>query len=106
MALADADGKPQCSYKGDKPGFLRALDDHNIAFAAYDGNGMFLSVDDLLGNPRVGLLFIDFLNQRPLRLNGLARMDPADPLVRYAEAQLIIRVRITEIFPNCPRCGT
>lgn len=104
LATADADGKPQCSYKGGEPGFVRAVDDHTVAFPAYDGNGMFLSMGNLLANPRVGLLFIDFINQRRLRLNGVASMDPADPLLReYAEAQLIIRVRITEVFPNCPR---
>jgi predicted pyridoxine 5'-phosphate oxidase superfamily flavin-nucleotide-binding protein len=104
LATADADGKPQCSYKGGAPGFVRVLDDHTIAFPAYDGNGMFLSFGNLLANPCVGLLFIDFINQRRLRLNGVASIDPADPLVQeYAEAQLIVRVRITEVFPNCPR---
>src|SRR5689334_12048950 len=104
IATADADGKPQCSYKGGEPGFVRVLDDRTIAFPAYDGNGMFLSLGNLLANPRVGLLFIDFVNQRRLRLNGVASMDPDDSLLReYAEAQLVIRVRITEVFPNCPR---
>jgi predicted pyridoxine 5'-phosphate oxidase superfamily flavin-nucleotide-binding protein len=104
MATADADGKPQCSYKGGDPGFVRVLDDRTIAFPAYDGNGMFLSLGNLLANPRVGLLFVDFVNQRRLRLNGVASMDPDDSLLReYAEAQLVIRVRITEVFPNCPR---
>jgi hypothetical protein len=104
LATADADGKPQCSYKGGEPGFVRVLDDHTIAFPAYDGNGMFLSLGNLLANPHVGLLFIDFVNQRRLRLNGVASLDDADPLVRdYAEAQLIVRVRITDVFPNCPR---
>jgi uncharacterized protein len=104
LATADADGKPQCSYKGGEPGFVRALDDRTIAFPVYDGNGMFLSLGNLLANPHVGLLFIDFVNQRRLRVNGVASMDPADPLLgEYAEAQLVIRVRITEVFPNCPR---
>ena len=104
LATADADGKPQCSYKGGEPGFVRALDDHTIAFPTYDGNGMFLSLGNLLANPHVGILFIDFVNQRRLRLNGVASLDAADPLLRdYAEAQLIVRVRITDVFPNCPR---
>src|SRR5689334_24113978 len=71
LATADADGKPQCSYKGGEPGFVRPLDEHTLAFPAYDGNGMFLSLGNLLANPRVGLLFIDFVEQRRLRLNGL-----------------------------------
>jgi predicted pyridoxine 5'-phosphate oxidase superfamily flavin-nucleotide-binding protein len=104
LATADADGKPQCSYKGGDPGFVRVVDERTIAFPVYDGNGMFLSVGNLLANPHVGLLFIDFTRQHRLRLNGLASIDPADPLLsEYPEAQRIVRVRATQIFPNCPR---
>ena len=104
LATADADGKPQCSYKGGDPGFVRVLDEHTIAFPAYDGNGMFLSMGNLLANPRVGLLFVDFVNQRRLRFNGVASIDPADPVLdTYPEAQFVVRVQATEVFPNCPR---
>jgi hypothetical protein len=49
-------------------------------------------------------LFVDFTNQRRLRLNGMSSIDLADPLLRdYAEAQLVVRVRVTELFNNCPR---
>ena len=104
LATADADGRPQCSYKGGDPGFVRVLDEHTIAFPNYDGNGMYLSMGNALVNPHVGLLFIDFENQRRLRLNGEASIDPADPLLAdYPEAQFIVRVRAREIFGNCPR---
>lgn len=104
LATADADGKPQCSYKGGDPGFVRVLDEHTIAFPAYDGNGMFLSMGNLLANPHVGLLFVDFVKQRRLRFNGVASIDPADPVLdAYPEAQFVVRVHATEVFPNCPR---
>ena len=104
LATADANGKPQCSYKGGDPGFVRIVDEHTIAFPSYDGNGMFLSAGNLVANPQVGLLFVDFINPRRLRLNGVASIDPGDPILRdYHEAQLVIRVSITELFPNCPR---
>jgi predicted pyridoxine 5'-phosphate oxidase superfamily flavin-nucleotide-binding protein len=104
VATADAEGKPQCSYKGGDPGFVRVVDEHTIAFPAYDGNGMFLSMGNLLANPHVGLLFVDFVNQHRLRFNGVASIDPADPVLDdYPEAQFVVRVRATEVFPNCPR---
>src|SRR3954466_9396833 len=68
LATADAGGRPQCSYKGGEPGFVRVLDEHAIAFPNYDGNGMYLSMGNALVNPHVGLLFIDFVSQRPSRL--------------------------------------
>jgi predicted pyridoxine 5'-phosphate oxidase superfamily flavin-nucleotide-binding protein len=106
LATADAQGRPQCSYKGGAPGFVRIVDEHTIAFPVYDGNGMFLSAGNLAVNPHVGLLFIDFVSERPsrLRLNGIASVVSDDELLAdYPEAQFVVRVRVVEIFPNCPR---
>jgi predicted pyridoxine 5'-phosphate oxidase superfamily flavin-nucleotide-binding protein len=104
LATADAEGRPQCSYKGGDPGFVRVLDERTLAFPSYDGNGMYLSAGNTLVNPHVGLLFIRFDLQRRLRVNGLASVADDDPLLReYPEAQLVWRVQATEVFPNCPR---
>jgi predicted pyridoxine 5'-phosphate oxidase superfamily flavin-nucleotide-binding protein len=104
IATADADGRPNCSYKGGEPGFVCVLDEHTIAFPNYDGNGMFLSFGNAVVNPSVGLLFISFERQRRLRLNGEATLHDDDQLLAaYPEAQFIVRVRAREVFPNCPR---
>lgn len=106
LATCDAEGRPQCSYKGGDPGFVRVLDDRTLAFPSYDGNGMFLSLGNVAVNPRVGMLFIDFTAARPsrLRVNGTASIDRADPLLAsYPGAQLVVRVQTSEVFPNCPR---
>jgi uncharacterized protein len=104
LATSDEDGQPQSSYKGGDPGFVRVLDEHTIAFPNYDGNGMYLSMGNALVNPKVGLLFIDFEGRKRLRLNGIASVDENDPLhADYPEAQFVVRVRATEVFPNCPR---
>ena len=104
LATADENGQPQSSYKGGDPGFVRVLDEHTIAFPNYDGNGMYLSMGNALVNPKVGLLFIDFEGRKRLRLNGIASVDENDPLrSEYPEAQFVVRVRATEVFPNCPR---
>jgi len=104
LATADAEGRPQCSYKGGEPGFVRVLDPHTIAFPLYDGNGMYLTAGNALANPHVGLLFIDFERRRRLRLNGVATVADDDPLLaEFPEAQLVVRVRAREVFPNCPR---
>ena len=105
IATTDEEGRPQCSYKGGEPGFVRVLDDTTIAFPIYDGNGMYLTAGNLVTTKNVGLLFIDFEGRKRMRLNGVASVDDGDPLlVDYPEAQLIVRVSATEVFPNCPRC--
>ena len=104
LATADEQGRPNCSYKGGEPGFVRVVDEHTIAFPNYDGNGMYLSMGNLLANPHVGLLFIDFEMGHRMRLNGVASVDEDDPLLaEYPEAQFIVRVRARQVFPNCPR---
>ncbi|HWQ02253.1 MAG TPA: pyridoxamine 5'-phosphate oxidase family protein [Gaiellaceae bacterium] len=104
IATADSEGRPQCSYKGGDPGFVRVLDDATIAFPVYDGNGMYLTAGNVLVNPNVGLLFIDFERRRRMRLNGTASISEDDPLLAdYPEAQMMVRVAASEVFPNCPR---
>jgi predicted pyridoxine 5'-phosphate oxidase superfamily flavin-nucleotide-binding protein len=104
LATADAAGHPDCSYKGGMPGFLRVLDANTLAFPDYDGNGMFKSLGNLLVNPHVGLLFIDFEHPDRMRINGTATIHDDDPLLsEYPGAQVIVRVHAEQIFPNCPR---
>ncbi|MEX2246371.1 MAG: pyridoxamine 5'-phosphate oxidase family protein [Dehalococcoidia bacterium] len=104
LATADDQGRPNCSYKGGEPGFVRAVDEHTVAFPNYDGNGMYLSMGNVVANPHVGMLFIDFEHQHRMRINGEASIDDDDPLMaEYPEAQFIVRVRVREVFPNCPR---
>jgi len=64
----------------------------------------FRSLGDARDNPHVGLLFVDWTAPRRLRVNGEAAVSDADPLLGdYPGAQLIVRVRARQIFPNCPR---
>jgi uncharacterized protein len=104
LATTDEAGQPSCSYKGGEPGFVRVVDPLTLAFPNYDGNGMFLSMGNVVRHPRVGMLFIDFERQRRLRLSGEAGISMDDPLLAdYPEAQFIVRVAVARVFPNCPR---
>jgi predicted pyridoxine 5'-phosphate oxidase superfamily flavin-nucleotide-binding protein len=104
LSTIDHLGRPTVSYKGGDPGFVRVLDNRTIAFPCYDGNGMFYSMGNLLGTSQVGMLFISFEKPHRLRVQGNASIDDNDPLLKeYAEAQLVVRVAVTEIFRNCPR---
>jgi predicted pyridoxine 5'-phosphate oxidase superfamily flavin-nucleotide-binding protein len=104
LATCDHRGLPTCSYKGGDPGFVRVLDEKWLAFPNYDGNGKFQSMGNLLKNPNVGMLFVDFEGQQRLRLQGIASiLDDDELLSEYPEAQFMIRVQATEVYTNCPR---
>ena len=53
------------------------LDATTLAWGDYDGNGQFRSLGNLLVNPHVGLLFVDFAQPRRLRVNG-RELKPSD----------------------------
>src|SRR4051812_21353507 len=104
LASADAQGRPDCSYKGGDPGFVRVVEADTLAFPSYDGNGMFKTLGNISVNPYVGVLFIDFQALKRLRVNGRASLHFEDPLkAEYPGAQAIVRVHAEHIFPNCPR---
>jgi uncharacterized protein len=105
IATADAEGRPDCSFKGGAAGFVRVTGSAELAFPDYDGNGMFKSLGNLLVNPNVGLLFIGMTDKpQRLRVNGTATVSRDDPLlVETLGAQLIVRVAARIMFPNCPR---
>ena len=108
LATADAAGRPDCSFKGGDPGFVRVVAPDLLVFPDYDGNGMFKSLGNIRANPHVGLLFIAMgvPEERPqrLRVNGTAEVSADDPLLSgLSGGQLLVRARPTHIFPNCPR---
>jgi predicted pyridoxine 5'-phosphate oxidase superfamily flavin-nucleotide-binding protein len=105
LATADANGHPDCSFKGGAPVFVRVTGPSELSFPDYDGNGMFKSLGNLAVNPHVGLLFIAMHdNPKRLRVNGEARISRDDPLLKEIPgAQMIVRVTARAIFPNCPR---
>jgi hypothetical protein len=65
---------------------------------------MYLSMGNVAGNGRVGMLFIDLSSPKRLRVNGAARIEAAESVApRFPEAQFVVIVSIREVFPNCPR---
>lgn len=104
LATVDNTGQPTCSYKGGDPGFVSVVDEQTLAFPNYDGNGMYLSMGNLAETRAVGMLFIDFEQQRRMRVDGIATIHFDDELLaRYPGAQFIVRVEARKIYPNCPR---
>ena len=93
LATVDDEGRPDVSYKGGVPGFVRCVSDAALEFPTYDGNGQFRSLGNILVNPNVSLLFIDFESPNRLRIQGHALLGD----------DLVVHVDIDQIWPNCPR---
>ena len=104
LATVDPDGWPDVSYKGGRPGFVRVLDAATLTFPSYDGNGMFRSLGSIQAEPRVALLFVDFGRPDRMRVQGRATVSDDPALVASFEgADLVVRVEVDRVWPNCPR---
>ena len=105
LATADADGTPQCSYKGGEPGFVRVLDEHDARVPELRRQRDVPLARATWSRTRASACSSSTsTGQKRLRLNGIASIDDDDPLLaEYPRAQCVVRVRATEVFPNCPR---
>jgi hypothetical protein len=79
------------------------VEDNELVFPCYDGNGMFLSMGNIAAEPKVGLLFMDFERPRRLRVQGLARLDEGAARETFPGALFLVRIAPLQIFVNCPR---
>ena len=104
LSTVDHRGFPTCSHKGGDPGFVKVLDGRHLVFPSYDGNGMYLSMGNIAGQGKVGMLFMDFETPHRIRLQGTATLERDAALVKlYPGADLVVRVEVEETFQNCPR---
>jgi predicted pyridoxine 5'-phosphate oxidase superfamily flavin-nucleotide-binding protein len=115
--LATSDGQGQCdsTFRAGPPGFLHVLDDGTLAYPEYRGNGVMASLGNIRENPHVGLLMIDFSEDRiGLHINGRARLVPdgdmrrshpdlpVDPLPGR-RPQMWVEVEVEEAYIHCSK---
>ncbi|MGB7838603.1 MAG: pyridoxamine 5'-phosphate oxidase family protein [Terrimicrobiaceae bacterium] len=77
MATVSETGWPYIQHRGGRPGFLRVVDPHTLAFADYRGNRQLLSTGNLAANDRVSLFLMDYPRRERLKILGHARVTDA-----------------------------
>lgn len=92
--------------RGDRPGFVRVLDDATIAIPDWPGNNRLDSITNIIENPAVGLLFLIPGVDESLRVNGQAEVSTApDLLARWDTAgkrpRSALVVKVQEAFLHC-----
>ena len=108
LATSGADGRADCSPRGDPPGFVAVLDERTVLLPDRRGNNRTDSLRNILENPHVGLLFMIPGANETLRLNGRAMLtadpDRLEPLAvngRAPRSGLLIEVE--EVFLQCTK---
>src|SRR5262249_21198160 len=86
---ASRDGQPYIQHRGGPPGFLHVPDERTIAFADFAGNRHYITLGNLVENPRAHLFLLDYATAQRIKVWGEAR------LVEDDDAQ------ITRLMPDC-----
>jgi uncharacterized protein len=108
LGTADAEGNLDVSPKGDGPGFAAVENDTTLLIPDRPGNKLLYSLENILANPHVGILFMVPGTDETLRVNGTAKLTN-DPVIlerlaaRGKTAQLAIRVSVRECFFHCAK---
>lgn len=106
MATSDEEGRCDASPKGDRPGFVKVLDDRTVLIPDRLGNNRVDSLQNIVANPHLGLIFFLPGYQETLRINGRARIS-SDPELLGATAhagkqpKTVIVVSVEEAYMHC-----
>ncbi|MGZ4428218.1 MAG: MSMEG_1061 family FMN-dependent PPOX-type flavoprotein [Nocardioidaceae bacterium] len=108
LATASDQGDCDVSPRGDKPGSVLVLDDATIAIADRPGNRRVVSLEHIVSNPHVGLLFVIPGRGETLRVNGRATLVHHPifaPRMRVdgVAPELAIVIEIEEIYLHCTK---
>jgi len=104
LSTVNGNGEPTVSYKGGDVGTVRVIDNTTLAFPAYDGNGMFLSMGNIADTAKIGMLFIDFETPNRVRVQATASFSTDDELMSaYPGAIGVVRATVDQVFVNCAR---
>jgi PPOX class probable FMN-dependent enzyme len=108
LGTSGPDGRCDVSPKGDRPGFVLALDETTLVIPDRPGNKRLDSLQNILANPHVGLLFLIPGMDETLRVNGTAELVLDDDILERLAVDgkrpvLGILVHVEEAFLHCAR---
>jgi predicted pyridoxine 5'-phosphate oxidase superfamily flavin-nucleotide-binding protein len=103
IATADGHGECDCSFRAGPPGCVQVLDAWTLRYPEYRGNGVMASLGNILENPHVGMVFVDFDQERiGLHINGTARIVEAeDGNGGRPRVERWVEVRVQEAYIHC-----
>ncbi|HRH76286.1 MAG TPA: pyridoxamine 5'-phosphate oxidase family protein [Cellvibrionaceae bacterium] len=113
QATVGENGWPYVQHRGGPAGFVKVFDERTLGYADFRGNRQYISVGNLNANDRISLIFMDYAQQRRLKIWGHAQLvheqdNPQlinalkDPAYRApVERAVIIQVEAYEW--NCPQ---
>lgn len=108
IATSNKAGRCDVSPKGDPAGFVQVLSDKHLAIPDRPGNARLDSIENILENPQIGLLFVIPGTKETLRINGKAVITQDEAILDRATIDgkrptLAIGVEVQEAFIHCAK---
>ena len=115
IATSDSSGECDGSFRAGPAGFIRVLDDQTLAYPEYRGNGVMASLGNVLQNPHIGILLVDFSRDLiGLHVNGdasiitperMAELDGDRPEGGPSGRRPVqwVLVQVTEAYVHCSK---
>ncbi len=108
MATASRTGRCDCSPKGGPPGFVSVLDDHRLLIPDATGNRRVDSLQNMLENPHLGLVFLIPGMGETLRINGTVQLTRDPELLAGLQtggrpAALALVVEVEQVYLHCAK---
>ncbi|MEM0942433.1 MAG: pyridoxamine 5'-phosphate oxidase family protein [Pseudomonadota bacterium] len=111
LATVNAEGQPYIQHRGGPRGFLKPVGERRLAFADFAGNRQYISLGNLVDNPKVALFLMDYANSYRIKIWGSARIVEDDPELMAQLSDPAYRGRVERAFVidleawdvNCPQ---
>ena len=108
LATTDREGHPDVSPKGDGPGFVSIEPDGALLIPERKGNKLIFTLQNILANPQVALIFLVPGTEETLRVHGRAELIADAETLRLLSARgqpalLAIRVQVERCFFHCAK---
>ncbi|MEM9735241.1 MAG: pyridoxamine 5'-phosphate oxidase family protein [Pseudomonadota bacterium] len=111
LATVNAEGQPYIQHRGGPRGFLKPVGERRLAFADFAGNRQYISLGNLVDNPKVALFLMDYANSHRIKIWGSARIVEDDPALMAQLSDPSYRGRVERAFVidleawdvNCPQ---
>lgn len=108
IGSSDGAGNADVTPKGDRPGFVAVLDPGTIAIPDRPGNNRLDTLENILVNPAVGLIFLIPGMNETLRVNGVAVVTADDDMRARFEVegklpQSVIVVTVKSAYMHCAK---
>jgi predicted pyridoxine 5'-phosphate oxidase superfamily flavin-nucleotide-binding protein len=111
MATANLEGQPYIQHRGGPAGFLRVIDEQTLGFVDFVGNRQYITLGNLVENPKAHLFLIDYAHRKRVKFWGEAQFIEGDdeltgrlmPKGYKARASQVILFKVHAWDANCPQ---